>query len=254
MKNKNIDKALFKEKIIVEAYRGSISHNLVIRDKGAKVITDDIDIITFYKYPLEYYFSLEGYHRVKNVYERKVGQIDLVAYEIRKAFYLLAKLNPNVTPILFLKPEHYIKTSDAFKLILCNKELFYSKVLIRDAYLGYAKNQFDQMTKEHKYFGYQGDKRKKQYKEIGYDAKRAQHAIRLLRVGTEWLRDGQPQIYRTTDREELLSIKLGEWKLEQIIKLFKKEIKVLEQVYANSKMQEHNSYSEINALLFEVLQ
>ena len=100
MRTKSIYNDMFEEKTIIECYRGSISHNLEIRDKGSKFITDDIDTIKVYRYPDQYYFTLEGYNKTKEVYEKTQGEIDEVAYEIRKAFQLLYSLNPNVTPML----------------------------------------------------------------------------------------------------------------------------------------------------------
>lgn len=64
--------------------------------------------------------------------------------------------------------------------------------------------------------GYMGDKRKQIVLDHGYDAKNAAHCIRLLRMCKEFMRDGAMQVYRTTDREELLDIKAGRWTLERI--------------------------------------
>lgn len=63
--------------------------------------------------------------------------------------------------------------------------------------------------------GYMGDKRKQLVLEHGYDAKNAAHLIRLLRMGIEFLRDGELQVLRK-DAVELLDIKAGKWKLEDI--------------------------------------
>ena len=253
MRTKSIYNDMFEEKTIIECYRGSISHNLEIRDKGSKFITDDIDTIKVYRYPDQYYFTLEGYNKTKEVYEKTQGEIDEVAYEIRKAFQLLYSLNPNVTPILYLKDEHYIQTTPQWELIKENRKVFNSKNRLRDVFIGYAKSQYKKMLNKGSYFGYQGDKRKKQYGQLGYDAKHAQHSIRLLRVGQEWLLNGEPQIYRTTDREELMAIKLGEYSSEQIKKLYNKELKKLDEAYFKSKLPEKNSKYDVNKLLYEVM-
>lgn len=244
---------MFEEKVLVDCYRGSISHGLEVKNDGEKFVTDDVDTISIYRYPEQYYFTLEGYNHAKEVYEKKEDEVDLVAYEIHKAFHLLAQLNPNITPVLFLKKEHYTKITEEFRYILDNKAVFNSKNRLRDVYHGYATAQYKKMLNKGQYFGYQGAKRKEQYEQLGYDAKHAQHAIRLLRVGCEWLIYGEPQIYRTIDRDELLSIKMGEWDFEKIKNLYNRELSNLDQAYQMSKLPENNSKFDINKLLYEVM-
>jgi uncharacterized protein len=253
MRTRSIYNNMFEEIILMDAYRGSISHNLEVREKGKKFITDDVDTIKIYRYPEQYYLTLEGYNRNREVYEKVDGEIDIVAYEIRKAFHLLSELNPNITPILFLKDEHYIQKSEEFNFILDNKQIFYSKNRLRDVYIGYAKQQYKKMLNKGAYFGYQGNKRRELYEKLGYDAKHAQHAIRLLRVGIEWLRNGEPQIYRTDDRDELLSIKMGEFKLEDIKKMYLELLKEIDEACMSSKLPEKNNKYKINKLLYQVM-
>lgn len=64
--------------------------------------------------------------------------------------------------------------------------------------------------------GYMGAKRKAMVRKYQYDVKNAAHLIRLLRMGVEFLRSGHLQVYRTTDAEELKSIKRGEWTLDRV--------------------------------------
>jgi hypothetical protein len=61
-----------------------------------------------------------------------------------------------------------------------------------------------------------GAKRKALVEKIGYDAKNAAHAIRLLRMGTEFLETGRLKVHREEDAEEIRSIKRGEWSLERV--------------------------------------
>src|SRR5215211_4612352 len=41
-------------------------------------------------------------------------------------------------------------------------------------------------------------------------------AIRVLRMGTEFLRDGHLRVYREHDADELQAIKRGEWSLKAV--------------------------------------
>lgn len=69
----------------------------------------------------------------------------------------------------------------------------------------------------HSHFsGYMGEKRKAMVRRYQYDVKNAAHLIRLLRMGTEFLRTGHLQVHRTADAEELKRIKRGGWTLEQV--------------------------------------
>jgi hypothetical protein len=61
-----------------------------------------------------------------------------------------------------------------------------------------------------------GEKRKAMVRKYQYDVKNAAHLIRLLRMGSEFLRTGHHQVYRTADASELKRIKQGEWPLEQV--------------------------------------
>lgn len=83
--------------------------------------------------------------------------------------------------------------------------------------------------------GYLGDKRKQLVLEHGYDAKNAAHCIRLLRMAKEFLSTGDMQVYRRTDRDELLDIKAGKWKLEDIKNL-------AEQLFAEVKQAKDSSF------------
>lgn len=52
--------------------------------------------------------------------------------------------------------------------------------------------------------------------EFGYDTKHAMHLVRLLRMGVEALRDGEI-VVRRPDAKELLSIRKGAWKYEELV-------------------------------------
>ncbi len=67
--------------------------------------------------------------------------------------------------------------------------------------------------------GYMGEKRKSLVLEHGYDSKNAAHLIRLLRMCVEFMDTGELQVYRADDRDELLSIKRGEWPLTKVKEL-----------------------------------
>jgi len=58
----------------------------------------------------------------------------------------------------------------------------------------------------------------------------------------------------TRNREQLKSIRRGEWTIEQIEKYFVDKEKALEQVYASSKLQHSPDEEKIKALLLDCLE
>lgn len=66
-----------------------------------------------------------------------------------------------------------------------------------------------------------GDKRRDVIIKHGYDTNQAAHLVRLLRMCTEFLREGRFYIDRQdNDAEQLKAIKAGEWSLEGVTDLF----------------------------------
>jgi hypothetical protein len=88
-----------------------------------------------------------------------------------------------------------------------------------------------------KYFsgGYMGAKRKELVKKVGYDAKNAAHLIRLLRMGIEFLVEGDLHVERA-DAEQLLSIKRGEWSIERVQDEAERLFKLAEEAYVRSSL------------------
>lgn len=242
---------MFDKNVLCEFYRGSIAHGMFIKT-DTEFPSDDEDMMVIYSYPRQYYYTLESYHQSKNVFEEKHEDVDVVGYEVKKAFYLLGQLNPNIIPALYTRKEDFTILTPAWQMVIDNRDLFTNKTRIRDVYYGYAKSQYRRMIDKHKYFGYMGAKRRKLYEKLGYDAKYASHSIRLMRVGTEWLRDGEPQIFRQ-DSEELLEIKEGKWSLDKIKKKYGVELLNLETAYRNSKLQDKQTKHKVNKLLYEVM-
>lgn len=88
-----------------------------------------------------------------------------------------------------------------------------------------------------KYFsgGYMGAKRKELVRKVGYDAKNAAHLIRLLRMGIEFLVEGDLHVERA-DAEQLLSIKRGEWDIERVKDEADRLFKLAEDAYVRSSL------------------
>lgn len=252
-KIKKLYNYVFDKKPILYGFRGSIAHNLHIPREADDVFgVDDIDMFGLYCFPLEYYLSLEGYYHHKEVVDEKIGADDTVEYELHKAFHLLSGCNPNIISFLFNKEEHYTHISDAGRLLLDNRTIFFSRKRIRDGFAGYAYSQLNRLT-EHAYKGYMGDKRKNVVDEYGYNTKNAATLIRLLRQGVEVLETGQIQTFREKDRQELLDIKTGKLTLVGVQDLAEIEFKKLDAAFEKSSLPMENSNARINELLVEMM-
>ncbi len=100
--------------------------------------------------------------------------------------------------------------------------------------------------------GYMGAKRKALVDKHGFDPKNASHTIRLLRMGAEFLRDGELRVWRE-DAEELLEIKRGEWPLERIEAEAERLFKAAEEEHARSKLPEKPDRQSAEKLLVELI-
>ncbi len=88
-----------------------------------------------------------------------------------------------------------------------------------------------------KYFsgGYMGSKRRELVRRIGFDAKNGAHLIRLLRMGVEFLVEGEFHVARA-DAENLLEIKRGEWSIERVKAEAEQLFKLAEEAYVRSSL------------------
>jgi predicted nucleotidyltransferase len=171
---------------------------------------DDKDIMGVCINPLTDYFGLGQTLGKRSVHEKMIAPWDAVTYEIRKYVSLLAKCNPNVLSLLWLRPEHYMTIEPAGQLLIDNRDMFVSK-MIYHSFSGYAHGQLHRMTHfgDNAYkTGYMGAKRKALAEEHGFDRKNAAHCIRLLRMGIGFLNEGVLHVWRE-DARELLDIKTG---------------------------------------------
>lgn len=235
-----------EEHTIVHAYRGSTAHNMYILPEE-EMSTDDVDYMGVFIAPIDYYFGLY----TKENHETFIGTDDVVMYDIKKFFKLLLKSNPNVLSLLWNKSEMVISKNWVWDEIVKHRHMFSSKDSFK-AFNGYA---FSQIKKMHHgpSKGYMGEKRKKIFDKFGYDTKNASHLIRLLRMGTEFLSTGYMRVYRTSDRDELISIKRGEWTLDAVTRLAEKEMKSSKFALENSQLPQSIDVEAANDLLVSIM-
>ena len=145
----------------------------------------------------------------------------------------------------------YITITDEGKLLIDNRDMFVTKQAYH-SFVGYAHGQAHRMT--HMAFeGYMGEKRKQLVKKFGYDTKNAAHLIRLLRMGIEYLVEGELYVKRK-DATQLLEIKRGEWTLKQVQKESDRLFALAEEAYIRSSLPGKPDMDKVNNLCIEICQ
>jgi predicted nucleotidyltransferase len=232
----------------LHAYRGSIAHGMYEPSDQPNSI-DDKDTMAFCVPSIEHYYGLSEYGS-RGTREIKHGEWDIVIYEARKAIRLLQGGNPNVLSMLWLERNYYIEIRPEGQHLLDNRDLFVGRHVYKP-FVGYATQQLYKM--EHgAYKGYMGDKRKALVERHGYDTKNAAHLIRLLRMGIEFLRDGELNVMRH-DAVELLAIKHGEWTLDRVKAEADRLFKRAEDVYDRSTLPVGPDRAKVEKLCVEIV-
>lgn len=235
---------------ILSAYRGSIAHGMYVPSKDPTSV-DDKDVMYVIVPEIDFYFGYApgfGSNKVfptNGTREIKKDEWDIVAYEAKKFIGLLAQGNPNVLTMLWLEPNYYLNITEAGQMLIDNRDLFVGKH-VYSSFTGYAYAQLHKMT-HNSFQGHMGEKRRSLVEKFGFDTKNAAHLIRLLRMGIEFLNEGQLHVQRE-DASQLLEIKKGEWPLDKIIEESNRLFRLAEQSYINCKLPNHPDYKKINSL------
>jgi len=251
-----ITRELIPDGAILVGYRGSHAHNTYIPPTDPDSV-DDIDIMTVFVPGLEYYFGLKDVgNKNKGTIERMIEVPeqniiwDSVAYEIRKFIFLLLKGNPNVLMMLWLPDNQYIYKHHLGQMIIDSRDIFVNKQAYHH-FVGYANGQLHRMG-HHERKGRMGAKRKALIEKHGYDTKNASHLIRLLRMGTEFLIEGELHPFRQ-DAHELKAIKRGEWSLEKIKEESDKWFNLAHEAYVKSNLPAKPRREDAEKLVVEII-
>lgn len=233
---------IFPSNVILAGYVGSIAHGTYILNSDPNSI-DDKDVMGIYVNPIDYYLGLGRGQETK---EYKIKEWDVVLYEVRKFISLLLKSNPNVLSLLWLPEKYYILGGELSFALIQNRYIFTSKKAYH-SFTGYAYSQLKRME-HYRFEGYMGQKRKELVEKFGYDCKNASHLLRLLRTGIEFLTEGKLYVERE-DAPQLVSIKKGEWKLEDIKSEAERLFEKTHDAYINSKLPDNPDHEMANKLL-----
>ena len=250
----NSPPAFMKNGMQLEVIMGSVAY-------GVSSDTSDMDIYGFCIPSRDYVFphlrgEIEGFstsgprfeqfqqHHINDKEKRK--QYDLAIYNITKFFRLCMDSNPNMVDALFVPRRCVLYSTEVGELVRENRKLFISKEAW-PKFKGYAYSQLHKMRTKVPI-----GSRKATIEKHGFDTKFAYHVVRLLNEVEQLLTTGDLDL--ESNREQLKSIRRGEWTPEQITDYFERKEKDLEQAYANSPLPWKANEEAIRLLLLKCLE
>ena len=185
-------------------------------------------------------------HHIKN--SSKTKEYDFTIYSIVKYFQLCMQNNPNMIDSLFVPRRCVLHSTQIGEHIRERRKDFLHKGSWHK-FKGYAYSQVHKMNTK------VPDKNSKRYKSIqkfGFDIKFAYHVVRLLNEIEQILIEKDLDLQR--NREQLKSIRNGEWSKEQIENYFEIKEKSLEELYIKSDLPHSPDEERIKTILLECLE
>jgi predicted nucleotidyltransferase len=183
-------------------------------------------------------------HHIKDEEARK--EYDVTYYNIVKFFQLALENNPNIIDTLFVPNECVLHCTPIGNIIRENRRLFLSKG-VWPKFRGYAYSQLNKISNKNPV-----GKRIELVEKYGYDVKFAYHILRLLSEVEQILLEGDLDLQR--NREQLKSVRRGEWSEQQIREWFAEKELALEKVYLESKLRHSPDEAAIKVVLLSCLE
>jgi predicted nucleotidyltransferase len=173
---------------------------------------------------------------------------DFALYSIVKYFDLCMVNNPNMIDSLFTPRRCVLHSTAIGEYVRENRKMFLHKGAWHK-FKGYA---YSQMAKIKNKVNSSNAKRAETIEKFGYDLKFAYHLVRLLSECEQILVEHDLDLER--NREQLKSIRRGEWTLEQIESYFTEKEKILEMQYATSTLPHSPDEEAIKTILLHCLE
>jgi predicted nucleotidyltransferase len=103
----------------------------------------------------------------------------------------------------------------------------------------------------HEWKANRNEKRAALEEQFSFDTKHAMHLVRLLRMGREIL-SGEGVKVKRDDRDELLSIRNGEWSYEKLIEYTEATMQEIDAIYESSPLPHSADIKRINDLMLSI--
>lgn len=148
---------------------------------GLNTEDSDVDRLGLFAHPTE---KILGIHLSQQSIVRTAP--DVTFHEAGKFIALALKCNPTITELLWLPEDLYETRTPLGNALIGIRQSLLSAPLVRNAYLGYATQQFRRLENrsEQGDHSFSADTRKR-------TAKHARHLLRLLVQGTDLYLDGE---------------------------------------------------------------
>jgi predicted nucleotidyltransferase len=173
---------------------------------------------------------------------------DFAVFSIIKYFRLCAENNPNMIDSLFTPRRCVLHSTQIGEMFRERRKEFLHKGSWAK-FNGYA---YSQMGKIRDKTSAKNPTRAASIAEHGYDLKYAYHTVRLLNEVEMILTEGDIDLER--NREQLKSIRRGDWKFEDLERYFTEKERTLEVQYATSKLPLTYDEAALKALLLQCLE
>jgi uncharacterized protein len=172
---------------------------------------------------------------------------DLSVYNIVRYFRLCMDGNPNMVDSLFVPADCVLYINQVGQMVRDNRQLFLSKQ-VYPKMKGYAYSQLHKMSAKSR----ESEKRQSDIDAYGYDLKFAYHIVRLLDEVEQILMYEDLDLRR--NREQLKSIRRGEWAEQQIREHFAMKERQLESLFHSSTLRSKPDKSALRSLLLSCLE
>lgn len=176
----------------------------------------------------------------------KGQSVDISIYNIVKYFQLCMENNPNMIDSLFTPLRCVLHTTEIGNMVRERRRIFLHKGSWHK-FKGYAYSQLHKMSSKNP-----TGKRKEIREQFGFDVKFAYHVVRLIHEVEQILIEGDLDL--TKHREQLKSIRRGEWTEDAIRKYFEEKEQELEKAYTDSALPHSPDEDQIKTLLLECLE
>ncbi len=232
-------------KLIVLTITGSHAYGTNNKDS-------DIDIQGVVIPPVDYILGMKHFEsfRIPKTVINKT-EIEGTIFGFEKWFNLLYKQNPNILEILWHEDSQYIYTDSDIWSLLYEKRGDLLSLKAKHTFSGYAHAQFHRLDKLNEKVN-ENPKRLEEFNKFGYSTKNASHLFRLMNMCFEILKEHKIYVMRP-ERQQLISIRNGEYTLKEIRDLVDKKNDLIEQAYVASTLRSAIDFNLANNLKVKIL-
>lgn len=115
------------------------------------------------------------------------------------------------------------------------------------------RNKMEEWRSYQTWLATRNEKRSELERKWGYDTKHGMHLVRLMRMGVE-IMEGRGVVVKRPDADELLAIRNGLWKYEDLLQWAESQEKRLDELYVTSPLPKSPPVTKLDAVLQDVVQ